>query len=592
MDKEKEQPRLLRRIMGIPGRGLRWLGHARRRLMIGLRNSLRRMRRAHAGYVVLRVGGSLPERAAPPRPFLQRFLPLPIPEPPLSLQTLNARLRRIADAPNVHGVVFIFTGLNAGVASLQNLRRSIERLRAAGKEAIVVTPYLDIVHYYVASAASRIIVPPTTEFTVLGMRTEATFFKDALQHLGIKVDVFQISPYKTSYNRFSESEITAEQRQQLEWLLEDTYDQLTAAMAAGRHMEQAALQGLIDHAPFPAAEAKAHGLIDAIAYEDELPRLLASDEQEEAKLHTWPQARRLLLEKSYPLDRRFIGVISLEGTITPGSSRQSPIDLPIPFVSGAMAGDETLRQLLRRAERQLPQMAALILHVDSPGGVALSADLIWRDVQRLARKIPVLVYMGNAAASGGYYVSAPARHIMSQTGTITGSIGVLSGRINTDGLYEKIEVNRTFITRGAHAHLYSDSGELTAEERQLLWNSIVHAYEQFKQVVASGRNLPVEELDPICEGRVWTGRQAQALKLVDSHGDFVDAIQKAVELAELPAGVDVPIYNFYPGGGSYLLPRPFPSAQELLPLLLGEQLRALSGRPLLLLPFDLHRFGS
>jgi len=622
---------------------------------ISLRNGMRHMRDAKIDYILMPIGGPLPERAPPPRSFIERQLPLP--PPPLSMQVINGRLQAIADADNVKGVVFLFQGFGAGLATLQNLHRSLSRLRENGKEVIVYTPMLDIASYYVACAADRIIVPPGAQFDVLGLRMEAMFLKDALAQVGVEMDVIQISPYKTAYNMFGETDITEEQREQLTWLLEDRFDEMTATMANGRSLSQETFQALIDQAPFFPDDALQAGLIDGIAYEDELAHLLAEKKEEEeqeekvetavpvlqlendvaadptdesetaplsissqegeklaslpseqtegeqneppkAKLVSWPDASGILLEKKRQKQRKFIGVISLEGMIMMGTSQKPPVDLPIPFIGGETAGEITLRQQLRAAEK-MDDMAALIFHVDSGGGSALASDIIGREIERISQKKPVLVYMGNAAASGGYYVSVYAKHIMAQTGTVTGSIGVISGRLSTKGLFEKLHVNQVSLQRGERAGLYQDTNPMSDDERQVFWDSIMQVYGQFKEVVANGRSLPYDELDEICEGRVWTGRQAVDLKLVDSTGDFVDAIRKAAELGELETDDTflIPVMNVSEGNGRYTKPSPFevtPSSEqstktilEIVRLLFGENIDALKGQPLMLMPFDI-----
>lgn len=565
-----------------------------------IRNQLRRARGAKLDYIIMPIGGSLPERADPPRSFIERQLPLP--PAPLSMEQLNRRLQAIADADNVKGVLFLFRGFQLGLAQLQNFRRAVERLCAAGKEVVVFTPYLNLPHYYAASAATQIIVPPSAQFDVLGLHSEVAFYKDALARIGVEVDVVQISPFKTAFDAFGKSEMTPEFRAQVDWLLDDQFEMLTSDMAADRGLELAELQQWIDRAPLTAAAALEAGLVDGVAYEDELAAALFVadevetpdddlDEDEEdknrAKLLPWDEAAPLLTEKWRKPSQKLIGVISLEGVITIGPSRQPPIDLPIPFLGGESAGEATLVQLLRQAE-QMDNLAALILHVDSGGGSALASDLIGREVKRVAQKIPVLAYMGNAAASGGYYVSAPANEIMSQRGTITGSIGVIMARPSTGGLYEKLSVNRVTIKRGERADLYSDVAPMTAEERQVFWDGIMENYSQFKQEVANGRSLPFDELDPICEGRVWTGRQARERRLVDSHGDFVDAIHQAAEMAELPHddGQRLRVINLWPQHDGYLPPKPFAAAEEIGRWVFGERLRDLSGQPLFLLPFE------
>ncbi|MCA9979778.1 MAG: signal peptide peptidase SppA [Anaerolineales bacterium] len=572
------------------------LGDQRRQAMLSLHNARRSGH--NLGYVVTHIGGPLPERNAPPRSFIQRQLPLP--PDPLSMQTVNSRFQRLADAKNVRGVVILLNGFSAGLATLQNLRRSISRLREAGKEVVVFTPYLSNASYFVATAANRIVVPPGVEFEVFGLRSEATFFKDALDKLGITFDNIQISPYKSAYDAFDKTDISPELHSQLSWLIDERFTLLLEAMAHGRGLTTADIRTAIDEAPLSSSRALELGLIDAVAYEDELAYLLADktdkagqEEQEDAKrpqatLTPWHTAVGQLTRryrKVHP--RKYIGVISLEGIIMMGESTTPPIDLPIPFFGGASAGEATLTQLLRTAEQD-DDLAALILHVDSGGGSALASDLIWRQVDRLRQKKPVLVYMGNAAASGGYYVAATANHIMAQTATITGSIGVVMGRASTAGLYEKLGINRVAIQRGARAHLYSDDHPLTEEERQVFLDAIDRSYTQFKQIVAQGRGLPFDELDRICLGRVWTGRQAKVYKLVDSHGDFIDAIHQAAELAGLTIDDThaVPVFNLYDSSDGYQLPKPYEAAENLLKLLTADRLRQLQG-PLYLLPFEL-----
>jgi protease-4 len=573
---------------------------------VWFRNLLRYLRRSRTDYVVIPLGGALPERPGPPRGFLQRRL-LPLPGPPLSMAALNHRLRAVADAGNVRGVVFVFQGLTVGLATCQSLRRAIERLRAAGKEVVVFTPYLDLTHYYIAAAANRIIVPPAARFELLGLRVESVFLKDALGRLGIQADVVQISPFKTAFNELGESQMTPEQEQQLNWILDDGYEQITDAIAADRHLEAARLRELVDGAPYTAEAARAAGLIDDIAYEDTLPELLAPTDPDSsagqadrspdengdrpapqksrprAMFSSWPEARAIMLEKRRRPARKAIGVISLQGAITMGPSRRSP--LPIPWFSGPASGERTLSNLLRRAEKNR-RLAAVIIQMDSGGGSALASDIIWRQLRRLANKLPVVAYMGDTAASGAYYIAAAARHIVAQPMTLTGSIGVITLRLSTGGLFEKLDINRVSLQRGRHADLNSDLAPLTEEERQILWDEVTDSYGRFLDIVAAGRDLARDSLDEICAGRVWTGRQARQHGLVDQHGDFQDAVAAAAELAGLAVDdqTEVPVYDLYSDGASLVLPEPFEEPAELLKLLSPVRLEELAGRTMFIMP--------
>lgn len=566
------------------------------RLRVGWRNQWRLWRKLRIDYIVLPLGGSLPERAGPPRGFIERRLPLPA--RPLSLQAINYTLRQIGEADNVKGVVFILRQVNAGLSTLQSLRQSIRRLQAAGKQVIIYTPYLDIRHYYLACAADQIIAPPGTVFNVIGLRAEAMYYREALEQVGITAEVVAISPYKTAGNRYSESTMTEAEREQVEWLLDDQFEQIVQAIAEGRHLTPETVRALIDQAPLSATAARQRGLIDAVAYDDQLPYLLAerpvetadkSEQAPQAKLMLFHKAQPWLLEKARRRSAQFIGVVSVTGMINMGAGSGGTLAGRTP------PGESVVTRVLRYAEKD-KDLAALIVHVDSPGGDALASDLIWRQVRRIAAKKPVVVYMGDVAASGGYYIGSAGAHIVAHPATITGSIGVLAGRVSAGGLLNKLHVNQVAVSRGQRAGLYSTLTPLTADERQVIIDQVQDTYAQFKRVVAQGRRLPFDTLDVICEGRVWTGRQALAHGLVDSLGDFESAVAQAKRLAGLPDGPpdETPVYNFHARGDGYQLPEAFGepaawlSAESPLRYLLPAPIDLLtSGRPLLLLPFHL-----
>lgn len=572
--------------------------------LVAFRNWWRKRRARTFDYVVLHVSGAMPERDPPRRSFLQRFLPLP--EPALSIETLNVRLQRIGDAPNVQGVVIILRDLSdVGLARSQNIRASLKRLRTSGKEVVVYTPYLDLAHYYIATIADRVVAPPGAQFDVVGLVSQAVFVRDSLQKIGVEAEVLQVSPYKTAANVVSQSAITPEQLRQMTWLIDDMYDVLTADMARDRGMAQEAIKQLIDSAPFTAQQAAERGLIDCTAYEDQLPALLADghdnlaagpetdgsngDEAPRgATLITWQEARSRLLERVRHPVEKFVGVVSIEGAIVMGASRQPPIELPIPIVGGAMAGEETVVQQLRSAAQD-ETIAAVVVHVESGGGSSLASDLMWREIAQLATCKPVVAYMGNVAGSGGYYVSAGGTHIMSQRSTITGSIGVVLVRMSISELLKKSGVNSSIVKRGQHADLYVDPRPLTLEERAVLWEVVQDSYEQFKAIVQNARGLEAHELEEIAGGRVWTGRQALDKRLVDSHGDFVDAIHLAASMAGLPSGegIAIPTRNIGRRSAGYLPPKAGEPIASLIEVFSTRQIRSLNGQALAISPLDL-----
>jgi protease-4 len=297
-------------------------------------------------------------------------------------------------------------------------------------------------------------------------------------------------------------------------------------------MSPDAVREQLDAVPLTSHQAHEAGLLDGVIYEDELPTFLGTTEKP-ASVLTWEQARRKLVRPICWHSRRAIGVISLEGAIMLGPSRQPPLPIPLPVpLPSTQAGSATLVQQLREAG-QNRRLAAIVLHVDSPGGSALASDLIWREVQHLQRIKPVVVYMGNQAASGGYYVSAPANAIVAQSTTLTGSIGIWAGKFVTTGLFGRIRARREIVSRGKAAGLYADVATFDDRERSKVRADIGAAYGRFKDRVANGRGLTAEQVEDVARGRVWTGEQALALGLVDELGDLQAAADRARILAEL-----------------------------------------------------------
>ncbi|GAB4581856.1 MAG: signal peptide peptidase SppA [Anaerolineales bacterium] len=565
----------------MPTKKLPRLYHARLRLGDSLRNTrlrlgnaLKRRFRKTLPYFVFNLAGNLPEYAPPP-PRWQRYLPMlgfPAASHPLSLADLRNAFDRIAADPRVPGVVLRLDDLHVPWATAQSLRGLLAPLRAAGKRLIVHTSAdFDPLTYFVATAADEIYLAPPATWQILGLRSETLFLKDALATWGIQAEVIAITPYKTAGNMFSRADMSPEQREMLTWLLEGFYNTLLHAIAENRHLTTEQAQTLIDRAPLTADEALQAGLIDGIFYLDELPARLTPPPSETAQDHDpkdppdltgvlipSEEGQRALLA---PLRRRsghLIALISIEGTIIPGHSRDLPAPIPIPLVGNEQAGAETLAHALREVEDD-PRLAALVLHVNSPGGSALASDLIWREVERVRRKKPVVVYMGNTAASGGYYVAATADWIVAQPLTVTGSIGVVFMKLLTTGLFSIFSINRESVQRGAHAGLFSDSVPLDEERRAVIEKTVVDTYTLFKTRVLAGRKtLTPETLEPVAGGRVWLGQQALVHGLVDELGDLMTAVEKAKDLAHLPKECWTPVVWVSPEKDGQSLPAPFP----------------------------------
>lgn len=564
----------------------------RHRISGGFWNWVRMQRHQNIGYVIVPISGSLPELADPPLGFIERRLPLP--SPPLSLQAVRHIFRRIQEAENAKGVIILLKDFSADFGTIQSFRRTIERFKQSGKRVIVYSPYITLRSYYLAVAADLMVAPPSAEFNVTGLQLDALYFKDALAEVGVEVEIVQISPYKTAGNMFGESTMTAAEHEQYSWLLDDQYEMLTADIAKNIGMSQEKLKKLIDNAPYEMQTAHEHRLIDAVAYDDELHwAIQARWEEKDVKLITWGKARKKLTRKVRRKHHQYIGVVGIEGSITMQAAPSiNPLARRTTFADHARVS-----HLLRRVEKE-EDMAALIVYINSPGGDALASDLIWRDLERIGRKTPVLIYMGNVAASGGYYIAAGGQHIMAQPATLTGSIGVITGRPSTAGLLNKLQVNRVSLKRGENVGLYRDLQPLSERERALIFERIEQNYMQFKKVVADGRSLPLDELDEVALGRVWTGNQAKERRLIDSFGDLQDLIWYAHDVADLPKNdnVHIPVRNLYASSTQYVVP---PLLEEDMPTSVGELLDKLTntftrnvvpqlnGQPLYRLPIDL-----
>ena len=526
--------KIIRRTLGQTGRAL---GRGWQRLLYGTLNLRRRFfRKRLDSYVVFTLDREIEERN-PEEPWWYGYIPGR--KPPQTLEALHDALQRVATDPAVKGVVFLVKQPSLSLAQAQSLTTLFARFRkwdraqnptVAAKTITIHLEQITTPLYVAACAADHILITPLTGWEVLGLRTTPTFLKDTLAKIGIEMDVVQIAPWKSAMDTFARAEMSPEFAEQLNWLFDSLYGDIVHAIAEGREKEIDAVKTLIDGAPWDANQALAHGLVDGIAYEDELLGYLGTEE-DPAQLRPYDKIRGLLLRRPCAGSPKTIGVLSMQGAIMPGESQSQPFELPI--LGKQTLGSSTAQQQIRAA-REDESLAAVVIHVDSPGGSALASDLIWRELQLLQQEKPVVVYMGNVAASGGYYIAMGAQQVIAQSATLTGSIGVITGKPVMAGTFAKLQANREVIQRGTHAGIYADDHHWQGSERTKIEESIVYIYEVFKSRVATGRNLPYATLDTIANGRVWTGAQALEHGLVDALGDFQLAVEKACVLADLP----------------------------------------------------------
>ncbi len=511
-----------------------------------LHNMLARIPHPRVDYVVVEVAGSYPEREPPRPPMLQRMVAPPWKKPGESLEALRCRLDRIGAAAHVRGVVLRIRGINGGVATaatVQSLRGAVLGLREKGKRVVAYLPEADLPTYYLAAAADEIWMPAPGHWNALGLRVEVTFLRGALDRAGVVPEYERIAEYKTAADIFMRSGISKEHREVLESVLDSVLAEFTADVGKDRKLEPGALRSAIDQAPLEAEAAREAGLIDGVGYEDELPARLGSEERP-AAVKPWALAhRRLPLPYAWRRRRPAIGVVQLVGTIVPGESRELPV--PLPLVGSRYAGCDTVARAFRAAERS-PRVRAIVFHVDSPGGSALASDLIWREVERLKARKPVVAFMGDVAGSGGYYVSCGASRIVAHPSTITGSIGVIGGKMTARGMLARLGLNREIVARGEAATLESAFEPYTPDQLDGVRRRMSAIYRTFVGKVAAGRGKSEEEVEAVARGRIWTGRQAAERGLVDELGDFTSAVRRARELAGIPEGQEADVITVHP----------------------------------------------
>ena len=547
-------------------------------LLYLLRNARRAFRRP-PDFVWMSVTGALPEFEPSRRGLLRRRLDPRTLAP--SLENIRSHLDRVFADGRVRGVILRVENLDAGWATLEELRAELHRFRAKGKTVAAYLVDPDTRSYYLASAADEVFASPLSTLNVVGLRARVNFLKDALGSLGLEAQVVAVSPYKSAADPISRSGFSPEAREQTERLLDVRFDELVNAISAGRDIPPEQVEALIDGAPYPATEAVRNRLLDGALYEDELAGRLSSGEKPE-RLAEWGLASKSLrlLYRTRRV-RKAVGLVRVEGTIVRGKSRKLP--LPLPLLGREQAGSDSVVAALRVAEKSR-LINAVLLYVDSPGGDALASDLIWREVERIRAKKPVVVLMGNAAASGGYYVSAAASHVFARKNTITGSIGVILTRPIATGLLNRLKVNSVTVSRGARSNLLDPRRSPTPDEMFVLEHQLNVFYDEFKDRVASGRGLQPDDLEGIAGGRVWTGAEALRRDLVDETGGFRDALAKARELAGITEESGLLVKITPPGGAR---PSPGEPVQEAVDATRDALRELVTARIWALAPFEI-----
>ena len=479
--------------------------------------------------LVIDAEGSIEEQAPP-----SFFGPLTGYSVPVLHDYLDAIDSARTDS-RITGIVVRIAPLATGWAKLEEIRQHLLSYRSSHKPSICYLGYDGIGNpeYYLASACEQVWLVPSNPVDIRGMMAEALFLRGTLDKLKIIPEFYHIAEFKTATNMFTEKKFTAPHREEVESVLRSVYNQYVSGAAEARGMDRAKFESIINAGPLLSNDAVADKVVDRLGYWDEVQDFFKS------KHHGWNPIS-LAAYRSYLKDDGIggpeIAVVNATGLIVSGESQTTPGG---GFVMG---GDSVARDL--REARDDSSVRAIVLRIDSGGGSVVGSEVIRREVELAQKQKPVVVSMSDVAASGGYWIATPAAKIVADANTITGSIGVLTGKMNLSGLYNLLGLSTDYVATSDNATLFSDQQNFTPAQEAYIKKSLDDTYAQFTQGVARGRKMSVAAVDKIGKGREWSGAQGKDIGLVDEIGGFDRAIAVAKELANIPASAPVNIIRY------------------------------------------------
>lgn len=492
---------------------------------------------------IFKLKGALPE-APPSSEFGSIFG-----GPSTNMFDLLKRLNKARNDSSVKAIVLELDEAAVGFAQVEELRAAIEKLKAADKDVWVYAETLQRGQYALASAATKIVMMPAGELVFNGLYGDSSYYKNMLDHIGVQADIVHIGDYKSAGEPFYRTGPSKEADEQTNRLLDGIFERMVEMVAESRKLDPSAVRSLVDTGMFSPKEAVEAGLVDELMFKQDFRKTLQKrygssveftrsygKDDDKLKLDLAnPMAVFTMLqemmgggETAEEDTRPSIGVVYVESMITSGKTEEGP------FGGGVQnAGSDTVARALDAA-REDDNVKAVILRVDSPGGSAIASDVICEALVRCQQEKPVVVSMGNVAGSGGYYVACMAKTIFAEPTTITGSIGVVGGKMVTRGLWDWVGVTSHEYKRGARSDLLNGNRMFSDDERKVIRDMMLRVYGDFKGRVMIGRGDRIkQDLEQLAGGRVYTGKQALEIGLVDKLGGFWDAIRFAKEQAEL-----------------------------------------------------------
>ena len=483
--------------------------------------------------LILRLDGEIPERPPVeyPIPFLQE-------QTPSTVKDIWELLRKAAVDSRIKAVVLEPQNIGAGWAKLEELRSDLEQFRKSGKPLIAYLKSPSTREYYLATAADRIYMGPEEFLDVKGMRAEMMFFRGTFDKLGVQMEVEHMGKYKDFGDMFTRKDMSPETKEVMNSVLDDAYGRLLATIAAGRKKSVEEIRAAIDEGPFLAKQAVSKGFIDSLKYEDEmfgeLKDRLKSGEIKKVSHRDYMKVTPASLNlEGKPRLAFLVG----QGDITRGDPTDDGNE------DGIRA--EGFNKLLRRVGND-DTIRGVIVRIDSGGGDSFASDEIWREMNTLSKKKPLVLSMSDAAASGGYYMAMTGDSVVAYPGTFTGSIGVVFLKPNLHGLYDKLGISIDTLKRGKFADVDSLDRPLSPEGRAKLREGIEGNYRSFVEKVAQARKKPFDQIESLAQGRVWLGSQAKDRGLVDELGGIDRAIDLLKEKAKIGKDEKVTIVTYPP----------------------------------------------
>jgi len=480
--------------------------------------------------LVLRPGGDLPE--VEPDDVVGQVFGRDV----NTVRGFVEALRRASRDDRVRAVLLMPSTLDLPYwGKVQEMRDAVVAFRKSGKKVTAFLEFGGDREYYLASAADRVFLMPTSSLDLTGVASYEMFLRGTLDKIGAYADFVHIGDYKTAPNQLTQKGFTPAHREMSRSLNRDMYDQLVAGIAEGRKKNENEIRDLLDKGPFVAKDALDAGLVDELAYEDELddrvPELGDGDTMRRVEGDDY---QRIRPQSVGIRPRSRIALLYVVGTIVSGKSG-------FDAVNGSVVGSETIIDQIRKI-RDDDSIKAIVLRIDSPGGSSVASDVIWRELTITREenpKRPIVTSMSDLAASGGYYIAMPTEAIVAQPGTLTGSIGIFGGKIVIGGTLAKVGVTTESVISGANADIYSPFAPFTPAQRAKLASFMDDFYKNFLKKVADSRKSTPDAIHAVAQGRVWTGRQALGHGLVDALGGLDAAVALAKEKAKIPANEEV-----------------------------------------------------